>query len=132
METNHIILLLLIFLTHWISDFVTQGSYIAQNKSKNNGILLQHVAIYGIVFFVCLMMISFIYGPNLPLNIDNIFKFCVINSAIHFVVDYITSRLSSKVWREERIHDFFVIIGFDQFIHIVTLLITTNVYLILV
>jgi hypothetical protein len=33
----------------------------------------------------------------------------------------VTSRITSRLWQEEREHDFFVVVGFDQLIHQVTL-----------
>jgi hypothetical protein len=44
--------------------------------------------------------------------------------ALHFVTDYITSRISSKLWAKQDWHRFFVTIGFDQLIHQATLAFT--------
>jgi len=53
-------------------------------------------------------------------------KFALLNGAIHFVVDYNTSRVTSRLWQEKRVHDFFVVVGFDQLLHSITLLGTAH------
>ena len=50
--------------------------------------------------------------------------FVVVNAALHFVTDYITSRISSKLWAKQDWHRFFATIGFDQLIHQATLAFT--------
>lgn len=45
----------------------------------------------------------------------------VINFILHWITDYFTSRVNSWLWQNERRHEFFVSIGFDQFIHYVCL-----------
>ena len=44
----------------------------------------------------------------------------------HWLTDYFTSRLTSKLYKEERYHDFFVMIGFDQVLHYTQLLLIFN------
>lgn len=110
----------LLFL-HWMADFVLQSDFIAQNKSKSNTILFYHCLVYAGIF--TLFTLNPLYGGLLGL--------------IHFPVDYITSRLNSKMFskwfayiKEEThdpyqkpptLHNFFVSIGFDQFIHVITI-----------
>jgi hypothetical protein len=90
---------LLLLWIHFFADFVFQSSHVAINKSKNNLILTKHVLIYGICF--------------IPISIS----YAVINLLLHFVVDYITSRMTSIFWRHNEHHWFFVTIGLDQVIH---------------
>lgn len=96
--------LVLLLLVHWVADFVMQSSRVAINKSKSNSALLEHVVIYGLHF-------GFLFGP----------VFGVLNAVLHFMVDYCTSRMTSFLWREKRTHDFFVVIGADQFLHYICL-----------
>jgi len=107
METNLIIYLLFI---HWIADFVFQSNYVAQNKSKSNKILLWHCCLYGLSF-ACFTN-NILYG--------------LILSLIHFPVDYVTSRINSKLWAKGDMHSFFVSVGFDQYIHFVTIILVGN------
>lgn len=103
-----ITLLLLLVWCHFLADFVLQSSDIAQNKSKSNFILLKHVSIYSLAFLG--------FG----------FVFAIINGALHFITDYVSSRLSGRMWKEGRIHAFFVVIGFDQCVHLSSLMITAK------
>lgn len=91
---------------HWIADFVCQSDWMAQNKSKNNTALMIHCCVYGLVMM--LMSWNYIFGAIVML--------------IHHPVDYVTSRINSKLWAEKKVHWFFVSVGFDQWIHFVTLI----------
>lgn len=99
-------LLVLIIILHFIADFVLQSSWMAQNKSKNNLALFSHVLVYCVPF----MIIGFWYA--------------ILNSILHGFIDYFTSRLTSKLWEEKKIHYFFVIIGLDQTLHFICLFTT--------
>ncbi len=118
MELNIVIWLLF---AHWVADFLMQTDEMAQNKSKNNMWLLKHCLAYGCgitlvsiigIAIICLVKVTpmqmFVYG--------------LLVTAIHFPVDYVTSRINSKLWADKKVHWFFVSVGFDQWIHFVTLL----------
>ena len=100
---NLLLILSVIYTLHFIADFILQSDYVAQNKSKNNWVLIQHGFIYSLPF----ILISPLYA--------------VANGVIHIFVDYFTSRVSSKLWAQGKVHWFFVTIGFDQLLHILTL-----------
>ena len=91
---------------HFIADFILQSSWMAKNKSKSNKALLAHVSVYTLV----LAIIS-------PL-------WALVNGILHFIVDYITSRVTSHLWSKGDTHNFFVVIGLDQLLHTVCLLYT--------
>ena len=102
------LVLIWILFSHWVADFVCQSDWMAQNKSKSNEVLLVHIGVYGTVMSV--MTLNPAFGT--------------LNALIHMVVDYFTSRTSSKLYKDGKIHWFFVVIGFDQFIHTATLIYT--------
>lgn len=89
---------------HFISDFILQTDKMALNKSKSNIWLLTHAVTYSLPML-------FFAGPI----------FAVINGAAHFVVDWCTSRVNSRLWKSDKRHLFFTMIGFDQAIHLTTL-----------
>lgn len=91
--------LILIMFMHFVSDFILQTDTMAKNKSKNIECLLAHVLVYSIPF-LCFGL-----------------KFTVINAGLHFLIDFFTSRASGYFYKKGEIHNFFVIIGFDQFLH---------------
>jgi hypothetical protein len=91
---------------HFVADFILQTDKMALNKSKSNRWLGIHVVVYSCPFLI--------FG----------WKFALVTGVFHFVTDYITSRGTSYLWRKEMRHWFFVLIGFDQAIHLTTLLLT--------
>jgi hypothetical protein len=97
-----------ILLTHYIADFILQSHYQASNKSKCNKALAEHVLFYTIAL-VLLGAIIFVS----PIGII----WGLINGVIHFGVDYITSRINSKMFAKQDWHNFFVGVGADQLIH---------------
>lgn len=101
---------------HWLFDFFFQTEEMGNNKSKDNFVLLEHIVIYfgGLM---CMMAVNCWYFHN---QIYTLVWF-VINAVAHFFTDWTTSRATSLLYKEERYHDFFVVIGVDQFIHMITL-----------
>jgi len=100
---------------HWIGDFVLQTDWQAKNKSKNNYALLLHVTTYTVCLFICSI---FFLANQLTLHDIKIWELWAIgNGIIHFGVDYVTSRINTYLWNKGRVHDFFVMVGFDQLIH---------------
>ena len=57
-------------------------------------------------------------------SIKDLVAWVAFNGWVHFLVDYVTSRISSKLYKNGEIHNFFVVVGFDQFIHTATLLLS--------
>jgi hypothetical protein len=99
-------ILLAIFWLHFLGDFVLQTDEMAQNKSKSDMWLSLHILIY-----------------MLPLSLLG-WKYALINAFIHWHIDWISSRISSRMWAEKKVHWFFVVIGADQALHMTTLLLT--------
>jgi hypothetical protein len=91
---------------HTFADFALQTDRMALNKSSSNKWLLTHVFVYHCCFYF--------FG----------WKFAIVNGLAHFVTDYITSRITSKLWKENKRRYFFLVIGIDQAIHLTTLFIT--------
>ena len=94
-----------ILLTHFIADFVLQSNWMKQNKSTSNKALGAHVVVYTIPF---MLLISPLYG--------------LVNGILHFCIDYVASRRTSVLWKQGRVHDFFIVIGFDQLLHVLSLI----------
>ena len=92
---------------HVIADFVLQTPWMAENKSKNFNALCDHCVVYTLTF----TPLFFFFPPY------DVVTFLSFTNALHLMVDYITSKWTAYLWKEKRVHDFFVVIGFDQFIH---------------
>lgn len=95
-----------LFVLHFLADFVFQSNKMAQNKSSSNFWLGAHVLVYTLFMF--------------PIGII----FAIVNGILHFTTDYFTSRLSKRMWNEKKVHEFFVVIGFDQMVHMISLVLT--------
>jgi len=107
--------LLIIIFIHFVADFMCQTDKMAQNKSKSNYWLSMHVIVYTavtMVSWIILFAFSMIYVP--------ITAFILI-FAMHWITDYTTSRISSKLYQKGDIHNFFVIVGLDQVLHYIQL-----------
>lgn len=91
---------------HYIGDFSLQSDWMAVNKSKNWEALFNHVMIYSVLFLT--------FG----------FKLWAITLTSHFITDAITSRITAKLWQQEKRHAFFTMIGFDQLLHFYQLILT--------
>lgn len=98
--------IILIVWVHFIADFLCQTDKMALNKSTSNKWLLAHTSVYSIWFLIL--------G----------WKFALITFLTHTITDYITSRGTSYLWKKEKRHEFFCLIGLDQAIHITTLILT--------
>lgn len=103
--------LILIFFMHYIGDFLLQTRWMGENKSKNMKALLFHILVYTLWLF--------------PLGVE----FAIANGILHLITDFITSRLSSRAYKNNNMSQFWAIIGADQLIHIVTLLLTLQYFM---
>jgi hypothetical protein len=126
----HVIVLLLI--THFIADFVLQSREMGKKKSSDPGYLAAHLAVQFVAFF---LVAAFI-------NPDRAVWFAMINMAIHGVIDWNLWRFykayaykaiknnpkhplltgnPSEPWKYWEDHWFYTTIGFDQLLHMLTL-----------
>lgn len=101
---------------HWVADFVCQSHYMATNKSRNNTVLALHVSVYSLIMMVGVLLSAYLFSVQGLYGIDPIYFYLGVWIP-HFVVDWVTSRITARLWKAERWHDFFVVIGLDQLIH---------------
>jgi hypothetical protein len=109
---------------HWLFDFFYQTDEQAKGKSQDNKWLLSHVKTYSIgLIFIALMNFNLFASDETQWfdTISKMLAFVSINFVLHFFTDYATSRANSLLWKEGKIHDFFVTVGADQLIHYFTL-----------
>lgn len=94
----------LILFVHFVADFILQTNKMATNKSTSTAWLSSHILVYTLVMSV--------FG----------IQYAIVNGLAHFIVDFITSRLTSYFWKKGDRHKFFIVIGLDQFIHTAVLI----------
>lgn len=112
-------MIIYILLLHFIGDFCLQTKWMAESKSKNWEALTAHVFVYCLTLFCGI-------GVTGMFSINDLCRFAIINFIIHLVIDSITSRCTKIALEHKNMHVFFAIVGFDQFLHNVTLLLTTQ------
>lgn len=112
-----------VLFVHWTFDFVYQTDKQAKGKSTSVVWLGKHIATYsiGLVFMAALFFPMFCY-------IWAAIAWVLVNILAHFFTDYVTSRISSRLWKDSKTHEFFVCIGLDQMIHYITLFGTLAYY----
>ena len=97
------VILVLVWL-HFVAVFILQTDEMALNKSSSWEWLAIHVCVYSL---------PFLFGFGIV--------FAGINFAAHFVTDAVSSRVTKKLWQQEKRHWFFVVIGIDQALHMTAL-----------
>lgn len=112
---------------HYIADYLLQSREIADNKSKNFKYLLIHGSEYTLTIGLLLAVAFVMYVQILPIIL--VIEYAILNGVIHTIVDYFTSRLTSKYYAKKDYGSFFKILGLDQLIHISTLILTFNIFL---
>lgn len=122
-----ILIIIYLLFTHFVSDFIMQTDVQAKGKSTSLYWLTMHILSYGgtLLFSgVFYLLIMFIFGTNLFHLIPLIIGYVVLNMGLHWVTDFFTSKQTKRLWEAKKVHHFFVMIGFDQFIHSVCLIVT--------
>jgi hypothetical protein len=107
-----------IILIHFLADFGLQTNDQAVNKSSSNTWLTYHVGVYSIVWLVAAYCFLFPDDPLLSL------AFSMITYVLHFVTDWITSRIGKPFWEKKDLHNGFTVVGFDQVLHYIQLVLT--------
>ena len=94
---------------HWIADFLCQTRWMAENKSHRIDALSLHVLVYTAVMALPAIVLL---GAT-----ESALLFIVVNGALHFATDFVTSRITSALWQRQNIYGFFAVVGLDQFLH---------------
>lgn len=124
METLLIIYLLFI---HWVSDFLLQNDWMATNKSKKISALLAHTFIYS-TFFVIMFWLGGLMGIIPIVSLSVLFELLLILFASHSLIDYLSSKTTTRLYANKRYRAFFDVIGFDQLMHYATIFMFMEFY----
>ena len=104
-----------ILFIHWFADFVLQTDKQAKGKSKNWSDLLAHTVTYSLVWWLIGLF---------HFKFELVMAFTATTFIFHTAQDYVTSRINSRLRVKGDVHNFFVSIGFDQWLHYAQLFIT--------
>ena len=107
-ELKHICVLLML---HFIGDFLLQPNWVAKDKNSNPIALIIHGCLYSLPFAFHIMIFDMQYNMT--------WGFIFLNSGIHIIVDFITSKFTSYFHKKEMRSAFFDTIGFDQMAHMI-------------
>lgn len=135
MGTISILHIILILFIHFIADFLCQSRTMATKKSTSVYWLSAHVGVYTLVTFMGWVLFLSIddgydndFGDFLLrvfVTIYNYgFQLLLFTYVSHWVTDFITSKITTHYYKQEKWFEFFTVIGIDQFIHATTLLLT--------
>lgn len=114
-----ILLIIYLIFAHWVADFVFQDEEWALTKKNSFSSLLMHTWVYSTIIMI---MTAYFLTPM------GMYYFWVINFVTHTAVDYFTSKWVGMKFEKKQlgsaIPNFgaFTIIGLDQFIHYVILI----------
>jgi hypothetical protein len=106
-----------VFFLHWLADFPFQTPWMATQKAVSRAALGAHVGVYSLVLLIGLVLSC----PITHWSFWGILAVVAINAACHYVTDGITSKITNNLQKTGAIRQFWWVIGFDQFIHYVTL-----------
>lgn len=98
--------MIVIFLLHFIADFLLQSTWMSTNKYKDLKALGTHCLLYSLPF----LWFGWVYS--------------LLAGLFHFSVDFVTSKITHRLYKNKEYHWFFVVIGLDQAIHMIALTIT--------
>lgn len=119
----------IVLFAHYLGDFAFQTSWMALNKSKQWNALILHILTYSFIMLI-VMVLGVSFAPmSLNIGLYEVFGWVGLNSGIHFITDMITSRATAWATENEKRDLFWKIIGFDQFLHAVTLLVTLKYFI---
>lgn len=113
-------IVLYVLAAHFIADFVFQTTNTGIRKSKDFGVLSDHVATYMGVMMALMMVV---------LDWRSAILYGLLNGAMHLPTDFISSKLSSKYYAEGRLYAFWKVIGIDQLAHYAGLFFTLPYFL---
>lgn len=118
--TRLIAFMIVVLFQHWLFDFFCQPHWMSLRKSKEWNVLFFHAAV---ITAGCIVTGPILFETHsFARGFSHVLEWGFLNGAAHFGIDAVTSRITSRLYAAGRVHGFFVVIGFDQFLHTALLL----------
>ena len=115
-------LFIFMLLIHFLADFGLQTHEQATKKGEGtsfyNKWLFYHVGVYTLIWSVALLILPL---PAVENPVVRWVLFTVYVFITHYITDWITSRTSKPFFSNGDFHNGFVVVGFDQLVHYLTL-----------
>jgi len=120
MDNKTLIAVAILLTFHYVADFILQTDMQAKMKSSDNRFLGVHCFVYAMTVTLGFIMLKISGMLPQDYNIPAVSSVLI---ASHFTIDYVTSRINKKLYISGRHHEFFVVVGLDQLLHSLILLI---------
>ena len=117
----NILMLSYLFTLHWVADYIFQPREIADTKWNDIGSLTIHVFMYSFT----MLLFPIICAPSFSAG----FLFILWLAISHFVIDFFTSKATHLYYEQKDYSMFFIVLGADQLLHIVTFFVLLGRYI---
>lgn len=116
-----LLLIIIVMGFHFVFDFVLQSDEDSKNKYWSLHHLNNHVTTYALGLLLCSAVLR---ACGYFDDAVQAFLWFLCNAGFHWSTDYVTSRINHHYISKNEIHNFFVSVGADQYIHYTTLFTT--------
>ena len=100
--------IIVILVAHYIADFYCQPRHIAISKSEDIVALLIHILLYASAFLVLFFLGLYFVVTGIPLmyTIQIAVGVTVVNSILHYGIDFYTSKINKYYWKKKQTRKF--------------------------
>jgi uncharacterized membrane protein len=119
------ITLIVILWLNYLTDYLFQTKKMSENKHHSILWLLAHIGVFTLSFGILVFIWNFMFNSFTPLNL---FHLLWINTLTHFIIDYITSKITASLYKKQKFGLFLRVIGADQTLHATILVWLTCIF----
>lgn len=112
--------LLVIFIAHYVADFIIQTHSQSTSKWSDINALTTHIVTYTIFMLGAASLLAW-FGM---FNWAMVPWWALANGLMHFIVDFITSKYTHSYFEDKEYRKGFQVIGADQLAHQICLLVS--------
>ena len=120
-----ILLIILILIGHWASDYIFQTKKNIVSKGTDIISVLSHSAEYT-TSMSGIVLLALLFGLLNQALWPFLISFWVITFTNHFIIDFVTSKLRLKKWGVNSKFEYHSILITDQILHIIILFLTIS------
>lgn len=109
-------ILICILAIHYVFDWVFQSRNMAEKKSNSLKWLGIHCFVYTLGLSSLMVLLPDYFS----------WVWVLANGCLHFLVDFVSSKMTSYHYKKNQMSKFWRTIGFDQYLHYLCLFLTYN------